>query len=333
MKRIKYYIRRLKGLDTKNMWLTAKKISKETKKSAIFILIDMIWCSIKYQAGYNDYYEYQFYLLNAQQRKTFITVGIANSIILKYNDKKSWEKFSVKSNFNEIFKEFLGRDHIDLRENSNERVIDFLKKHKKIVAKVTDSLMGNGIEAFVTSEIEDFNLFIESRKKSKQYLLESYFEQHPLMKSLHPSSVNTVRVITFFDGETVHIMETVLKIGNNGSHLDNFGAGGMYTVLSDEGTVIYPAFDKHANAYSVHPLSGAQLIGFQIPLFDKIVETLDRAARVVPEIQYVGWDVAIGEEEPALIEGNFNTGVFQMKPSLTGSKIGLLPKYKSIIKF
>ena len=331
MNRIKYYIRRLKGLDIKNMWQTAKSISKETKKSTLFILLDMILCSFKYQAGYNDYYEYQFYLLNSKERKTFITVGIANSIILKYNQKDSWTKFSEKNNFNEIFHDFLGREHVDIRKNTEEEVIEFLKRNEKIVGKVTDSLMGNGIETFDTTTISDYKEFIENRRSVRQFLLESYFEQHPDMAKLHPSSVNTVRVITFFDGEKVHIMQTVLKIGNHGSHLDNFGAGGMYTVLSDDGEVIYPAFDKDAKTYSVHPYSGAQIVGFKIPLFNEIVETLDRAARIVPEVQYVGWDVAIGKTKPALIEGNFNTGVFQMKPSITGSKTGLLPKYKSII--
>lgn len=333
MIRIKYYLRRLKSLDTKNMWRTARTISKETGKLPIFILIDMIWCSFVYQAGYNDYYEYQFYLLNANERKTFITVGIANSIILKYNQKEHWTKFSEKSNFNEIFSKFLGREHVDLRQNTHEEVLEFLKKHPKIVAKVTDSLMGNGVETFEMTSINDIEAFIEARKANRQYLLESYFVQHPDMASLHPSSVNTVRVITFFDGKDVHIMQTVLKIGNKGSHLDNFGAGGMYTVLSDDGQVIYPAFDKDGISYEIHPFTEVKLIGFKIPLFEDIKAMLNEAARIVPEVPYVGWDVAIGVNKPALIEGNFNTGVFQMKPSLTGKKTGLLPKYKSIIKF
>lgn len=331
MNRLKYYIRRLSGLDYRNMWNTAKLIAKETKRPSLFILLDMIWCSLIYQAGYNDYYEYQFYLLNPKERKTFITVGIANSIILKYNKKESWTKFSEKSNFNEIFKDFLGRDHVDLRENTEDEVITFLKKHPKIVAKVTDSLMGNGVETFETEAITDYQGFIQDRFNSRQFLFESYFEQHPEMARLHKSSVNTVRIITFFDGKDVHIMQTVLKIGNHGSHLDNFGAGGMYTVLSDDGKVIYPAFDKEGKTYAVHPYSGESIVGFQIPLFEECAEMLDKAARIVPDVQYVGWDVAIGVNSPALIEGNFNTGVFQMKPSITGLKTGLLPRYKKVI--
>ncbi|WP_331835836.1 sugar-transfer associated ATP-grasp domain-containing protein [Erysipelothrix piscisicarius] len=164
----------------------------------------------------------------------------------------------------------------------------------------------------------------------RQFLIEEYFVQHEAMSSLYPESVNTLRMITFFDGKDVHVLEGVLKIGNGG-HLDNFGAGGMYTVLDDGGKVLYPAFDKDAVAFDKHPITGTDIVGFQVPLYDEIVEMLDRAAREVPQIQYVGWDVAVGQKRPSLIEGNYNTGVFQMKPSLTGSKEGLLPKFRKVI--
>ena len=39
--------------------------------------------------------------------------------------------------------------------------------------------------------------------------------------------------------------------------------------------------------------------------------------------------IAIGENGPVLIEGNEYSGVFQMKPSLSGKKEGLLKKYRA----
>ncbi|WP_323617167.1 sugar-transfer associated ATP-grasp domain-containing protein [Erysipelothrix rhusiopathiae] len=330
MGRIKYYFRRLKALDYKNMWRIAGLISKETGKFRLFILFDMIGCSFIYQSGYLDYFEFEFYLLKRAERKTFITGGIANSIIVKYNQKEFRHKFADKSEFNKVFREYIGRDFVDLRESSDELVKAFLTGHDVVMAKVTDSLMGYGVERFVTAEIEDFDLFKQERMERRQFLIEEYFVQHEAMSSLYPESVNTLRMITFFDGKDVHVLEGVLKIGNGG-HLDNFGAGGMYTVLDDSGKVLYPAFDKDAVAFKKHPITGTDIVGFQVPLYNDIVEMLDRAAREVPQIQYVGWDVAVGQKRPSLIEGNYNTGVFQMKPSLTGSKEGLLPKFRKVI--
>jgi hypothetical protein len=139
-------------------------------------------------------------------------------------------------------------------------------------------------------------------------------------------------MITFYDGSDVHVLEGVLKMGN-GADVDNYGQGGMYTVLDDTGTARFPAFDKLSKTYGVHPITGTAIVGFQVPLYDRVISTLKEVGRVVPEIPYVGWDVAIAPDGVVLIEGNYNTGVFQMKPSLTGVKTGLLPHFRSVIDF
>jgi hypothetical protein len=60
---------------------------------------------------------------------------------------------------------------------------------------------------------------------------------------------------------------------------------------------------------------------------------VDTIAQEVPQIRYVGWDIAVTPEGAAVIEGNYNTGVFQLKPSATGVRQGLLPLYRSVIGF
>ena len=111
MYKIKFLITRIINLDYKNMFNIAKKISKKTKKNIIFIIVDIIYCGIKYQAGYYDYLEFEFYNLKSSERKTFITRGINNEIIRKYNDKSSFYKYDDKIEFNKIFKDYLKRDY------------------------------------------------------------------------------------------------------------------------------------------------------------------------------------------------------------------------------
>lgn len=332
MTKLKYYFRRLKALDYKNMWRVTAEVQKEHKRPRVWILIDMMVCSVLYQAGYLEYQEYEFYLLNHKQRKTFMTTGKAHQIIMKYNQRDHRYKFSDKTAFNDIFKDFIGRDYLDVRESTPEELQAFMQRHPIVMAKRNDAMMGDGVERVDAKDIKDYTAFHEALLAQRQFLVEEYFVQHEAMSSLYPDSVNTLRVITFFDGETVHVLEGVLKIGNGGN-LDNFAAGGMYTLLDEHGVVKYPAFDKKTIAYTKHPITQTQIVGFQVPNYDLLIETLDRAARVVPEIQYVGWDVAIGQHKPALIEGNYNTGVFQMKPSLTGDKTGLVPHYRDVIDF
>jgi hypothetical protein len=201
-----------------------------------------------------------------------------------------------------------------------------------VMVKITDSLMGTGIEKYEAAAIADYGQLRERLLANRQFLVEEFITQHPRMAALSPSSVNTLRMITFFDGLEVHVLEGVLKMGN-GADVDNYGQGGMYTVLDDSGVARFPAFDKLSTTYAVHPLTGTPIVGFQVPLYDRVLATLKEVGRVVPEIPYVGWDVAIAPDGIVVIEGNYNTGVFQMKPSLTGVKTGLLPHFRSVIDF
>ncbi|MBO5513265.1 MAG: hypothetical protein J5961_01580, partial [Mogibacterium sp.] len=41
-----------------------------------------------------------------------------------------------------------------------------------------------------------------------------------------------------------------------------------------------------------------------VPYWQEIREMIDKASRVVPTVGFVGWDVAVMEDGPVLIEGN-----------------------------
>ena len=118
-----------------------------------------------------------------------------------------------------------------------------------------------------------------------------------------------------------------------GADLDNFGQGGIQTTVYDDGVCRYGAFNKAGDKYVIHPQTGVSIVGFVVPLYDEAIALAVELAPIVPEVPYVGWDIAITPERPVVIEGNYNTGVFQMKPSLSGIKTGLKPTYQKAIGF
>ena len=80
--------------------------------------------------------------------------------------------------------------------------------------------------------------------------------------------------------------------------------------------------------YIYHPTTHEKLVGFEIPLWDLVKIEVIKAAHLIPDVQYIGWDVAITDKSPVIIEGNSYPGVFQIKPSLTNNHTGLIPKYQ-----
>lgn len=330
MNKVKYIFKRVFHVQWKNMYLIAKQISSKTRKPTFFILSDMFLCVFRYGAGYMDYFEFEFFLLNKDERKTFLTATINNKIIAKYNDRNYFETFSNKIKFNQVFKKYLNHDYINLEENSFSKFKNFCKNKKFIVGKVVDECGGKGIDVY---SLNDYSLdeLYKILLTKKQYLVEEKILQHDGMNRLYNGSINTLRIISFVtdDGEAV-ILNTVLRIGNGGS-VDNFSSGGMYTFVSDEGKILIPAIDEMGSVYNEHPLTHTKLVGYEIPLFDEVIDFVKEISLVVPSMRYVGWDIAIGKDGPILIEGNEYSGVFQMKPSLSSTKVGLLPKYREFM--
>lgn len=328
MKKAKYILKRLKSFRWQNWFKIVGVIAKKTKKLRIVIFIDTVYCMLKYGAGYMDYFEFEFYLLNKEERKTYLTSSINNQIIAKYNDKSDMAVFHDKLLFNERFKKYLKRDYLDLSKSSLEEFNKFIHNKTKIVAKVVDDCGGKGVGVYALDDYSDTETLYNTLKENKQYLLEDYIEQNTEMNKLYSGSINSLRIITFLsDSGEVIIMNIVLRIGNGGV-VDNFSSGGMYTFVSDTGKVLVPAIDEKGHIYKKHPISNTLIEGFTIPNFNEVISYVKSLAKVVPSVRYVGWDIALTKNGVDVIEGNEYSGVFQIKPSLSKDHIGLLPKYK-----
>jgi len=57
---------------------------------------------------------------------------------------------------------------------------------------------------------------------------------------------------------------------------------------------------------SVHPVTGVSIVGFQIPFWSEACQMARDAALFDTRNRSVGWDIAITENGPELIEGNHN---------------------------
>ena len=72
----------------------------------------------------------------------------------------------------------------------------------------------------------------------------------------------------------------------------------------ETGKILTPAINSAGEQIERHPISGIELVGFQIPHWDKVREITDHAMGAMENINYVGWDIAICEDKAVIIEGN-----------------------------
>lgn len=312
------------------MFKVINKIHKKTHLNRLKLFFDIIYCGFKYGAGYYDYQEFAFYLLSKEERMTYLTRAKNNLIIQRYNNKNQFYLFDNKEKFNQLFKKYLKRDYIVLKDNNFKDFKKFVTKHHNILVKPIDGEGGKGIMKIEVTKDANLEALFSTLLKSNQNLVEEYIKQNSKISELYPDSVNTLRLFTFFDGKASHVINAVFKLGNGGV-TDNFSSGSMYTFVDNKGKVIVPAIDQNDNVYVTHPITNKQIVGFEVPFYKDACMMVKEAAKEVKDVKYVGWDVAITNKGPLIIEGNSFPGVFQVKPNLKKG-MGLIPIYQKYMK-
>ena len=149
-----------------------------------------------------------------------------------------------------------------------------------------------------------------NQNKSTSWLFESKVIQSDQLAKINRSSVNTVRFMTalYTDGN-VKIFATFIKIGRAGSDVDNAGGGGnVDCAVNTETGECYNAlqFNSYFDIRMVdnHPDSGEMINGMCIKNWDDIKKYLcDYQARI-PQLKAIGWDVALTNNGPVIIEIN-----------------------------
>lgn len=319
-------------MDYKNFFVTINKVHKRSGKNRIFLFFDMINCSIRYSAGYTDYFLFYFEELNHNQRKTYITRGVNNGYLKTLNDSSYYHFLRNKIEFNQKFKKYLNREFLDLRSVSFKEFQKFIQKHSTIMVKPIGLSGGYGVEKIDTTK-EDAKKLYQKLKEKEQFLVEEYILQHKEMARLCPTSVNTLRIVTIRKNNKTTIMLRAIRIGNGVNPVDNFHQGGMYSLFDEKGYITKPAMDREGTLFEYHPTTHVKIEGFQIPYYKEAVQLAVQLSAVIPQIGMAGWDVAISEKGPVLIEGNELPGydIYQSKIHLNEKKEGLKPVFDKVV--
>lgn len=275
--------------------------AKYLNKRYLYAWTSEIYCLLRFGASPFDYFRYRFYEKSNLERDKFITHRRSTKIINKYNDKEKLKIFYDKVTFNKYFKDFINREWLDLNTASQEEFENFLKKHKNVIMKPSNGGQGKGIFKLTFNENEQ----IEKVDNYRNYIVEEFLVQHKDMARLNPSSVNTMRVLTF-KGKMI---ACTLKTGGAGAIVDNLKSNGVCAHVDTEtGIVDAMGMDLNFNKYVEHPDSKVQFLGFKIPNWEQLKDYLNEVTKIVPEVMYVGWDIAFLEDGFAIIEGNHDPG-------------------------
>lgn len=170
---------------------------------------------------------------------------------------------------------------------------------------------GLDVENGVTS-IDELSIESLFEKYGENFQIQERLKQHERMCLLNPTSVNTIRILTYRSGMEILVVYSVVRIGRMGQVVDNQCAGGISVVIGEDGKLGKSAFGGYTENNVLKTDVGTELNGFEIPSYDKAIETVKKLHFQLPFFNLIGWDVAIDEVgDPVVIEWNVNTGLSQ----------------------
>jgi glutathione synthase/RimK-type ligase-like ATP-grasp enzyme len=333
MGKLNYLMGRLLRMNYRSMFDTIGKIHDKTGKNRVWLFSDMVNCGLRYGAGYKDYMLCEFYNLTDAQRKTYVTRGVNNRIVKLCNDPAYYHCVEDKNEFNSLFAKFVHRGWLDMEKSGFEEFARFMEDRDTVISKPTAATCGKGIEKLSKGDFGNLQQMYDHLKQSGSGLIEDFIIQHPDVSKIYPDSVNTYRIVTVTRNGNPGVVYAFIRIGNGGRFVDNINSGGMAAPVDvDTGVIQFAAFDKDSKYYAVHPATGCPIAGYQLPYWKESIALCLEAAKVVPQLGYVGWDVAVSQDGPQLIEGNHFPGhdILQMPPHVP-DKVGMLPRFREFI--
>lgn len=198
--------------------------------------------------------------------------------------------------------ELLSNDYSPM---SRSQLVERCREAGNVIVK--PALMSNGGHGlfFWNSSMDDEAL-INGFSHQSSFIIQEVMHQHPLMSAIHQSSVNTVRLITFFFEGEVYLLSSFLRMGQNGSLVDNTCSGGLFCGVKPDGRLNSIALSSDGSEYLSHP-QGVVFSEFKVPSFDRCVSLVKFAApRFADVAKIISWDIAVDANgNPIIIETNF----------------------------
>lgn len=277
------------------------------------IVADMMREARKYNVVFEEYIFHLFRGRPQEERRLYVPILENIDYCERLNQPKNKYIFADKGETFRVFGKYFHRDQVEVMkwtEQETADLRDFVQKHPRFIGKPYVGGNGIGIRIFDMAEEGSFERLCQALKTQYKsgFVAEELIAQAKSLSAVHPSSVNTMRVITIVMNDRVEVLPRVWRVGRGGNCVDNGGSGGIFCLLDDNGVILATA-DEHGNSFDVHPDTGHPLVGFQIPRHEEARELAKELAMVVPSNRYVGWDLALTEDGWVLQEANSQGGI------------------------
>ena len=201
-----------------------------------------------------------------------------------------------------------GRRSILLVEEFRDLLEDMLEQYSSVFMKPATGAGGGGIIEFSSKGLDQLDIHkIHRRVIATSNIFQERIRQHPDIDLIYARSVNTMRVMTCLREGKAEVISAVMRFGTRGNHIDNASSGGIFIGVDlSSGKLMPPArqyLRSGGGLFMTHPDTDYPFKDFTVPCFEEVKEMALKANRTLP-YKIVGWDIAVSDEGPVIVEAN-----------------------------
>ena len=188
----------------------------------------------------------------------------------------------------------------------------------KNIAFVERTNTGNFID-LNTNELFDGNYL--NKYFSRNYIVQKAMSQSLFMSQFCKTAVNTIRIAVYKSVKTnePHIINSIIRMGKEGSQVDNAHAGGVFIGVDKNGVLGSYCCNQYGEKYSEFNGIDFSSNQFTIPNFDEIKSMALAVSHAIPHHRLLALDIMLDENnQPILLEYNiraFSVWLFQFTSS------------------
>ncbi len=174
-----------------------------------------------------------------------------------------------------------------------------------IIIKPVDGRAGQGISAFTS--LDDA---LAACPPDRTFLVQERVQAHAYGREIFPGSLNALRVqvVRRTPGAGPVVAAVVQRMGSRATApAHSLTAGGLVARVTPDGVLTYaigPTRGRHRERFDTHYETGGQITGRVVPFYAEALDLARELMTLYPDALYVGWDIAIAERGPIVLEGN-----------------------------
>lgn len=318
--------------------------------------IDAYWK--QYGIKFPDYSWFQWYYgLTGQKDPRFISGELYRMTILPYynyrpflpvyKDKNLADRHIPNAKFPDTIVKKINGEFYDEQGRYYEKideVCELLLGHKEIIVKdAWETGKGSNVKKYAITSIDDCRKVL-TEWECDNYLIQKVIKQHPFFASFNESSVNIVRVHTFYYKGQVKIINPIIRFGKPGYSTDVWpegkGHNSRVVGVTEEGIIKDEVIYLNGKKESLEDCVGK--VERCVPCWNEILALVEDGAKQLEHLKIVGWDITVSEEnQPIVIEYNTHwpgEGLAQIASGpffgeLTDEALGFLKERKNQKKY